>query len=77
MRDGLRDPRFDWVFVACFVLVLAVYLRDAMPALLRDPVDWAALLDGPRLVGLAGIATAYAMRLWSRATRHRADPGRR
>lgn len=77
MGQAFRDPRFDWVFAACFVLVLAAYLWGAVPALLRDPVDRSALLDWPRLIGLAGVAAAYAMRRWSRATRHRTDPGAR
>ena len=77
MKDGFRDPRFDWVFAACFSLVLAAYLWGVVPALSRRPADWSALLDWPRLVGLAGIAAAYAMRLWSRATRDRSGPGAR
>lgn len=77
MGEGFRDPRFDLVFVACFVLVLAAYLWGAVPAVLRDPVDWPALLDWPRLIGLAGVAVAYAMRMWSRATRDRTEPGAR
>lgn len=77
MRQAFRDPRFDGVFAACFLLVLAAYLWDVVPALLRGPVEWSALLDWPRLVGLAGIAAAYAMRVWSRVTRDRMNPGAR
>lgn len=75
MRNALSARRFDWLFAACFLLVLAAYLWGAVPVLLHSPVDWPALLDWPRLMGLVLIPVAYAMRRWSRAAREGAEPG--